>query len=170
MFKHRKILIAIVFLITSIIAIIILRNYVFEIAITSGESMEPIILSGDHVLINRLSYKSQEPKIGDIIAIKLGYVMMIKRILGTPGDVIEIRNGYLYLNGKLVDNEQLNMPDKIRKNIKSIKVWDKHLYVIGDNREYSEDSRDFGLVTYDHIVGKAVFIYFPFGRMRKMKN
>jgi signal peptidase I len=168
MFKRKRTLIAIVFLITSIIAIITLRNYVFEIAITSGESMEPAILPGDHVLIDRLAYRSYEPQKDEIIAIKLGYVMMIKRVLGTPGDVIEIRNGYLFRNGELVDNEQLSMPNKIRKNPKAIKIWDKHLYVIGDNREYSEDSRDFGLVTYDQIVGKAVFIYFPFERIGKI--
>lgn len=170
MLNRKGIFIIIPFLIAMIISIIILRNYVFEIAIVSGQSMEPAIMGGDYILINRLAYKSQEPKIGDVIAIKFGYVMMVKRVIGTPGDVIEIKNGYLYRNSKLANSKQLNIPEKIRKHPKTIKIWDKHLYVIGDNIEHSEDSRLFGSITYNAIVGKVILVYYPFGRMRKIKD
>ena len=154
-----------------IIAIIVMRNYVFEIAVTSGESMEPMIMQEDHILINRLAYRSQVPEKGDIIAIKIGWVMMIKRVLGVPGDVIELKNGLLYCNGKLIEHEQRPIPSANKSKQRSFKpmmVWDKHLFVIGDNREHSIDSRDFGIIPYKDIMGKVVMIYYPYERIRKL--
>lgn len=170
MFKNKSIIFISLFLIALIIAIIAMRNYVFEIAVTSGSSMEPTIFHGDHVLINRLAYRNQEPQKGDIVAIKLGWVMMLKRVFGTPGDIIELKNGILYRNGKSIENKQIAIFSKQKKpSFKPLKVWDKHIFVIGDNIEHSEDSRLFGLITDDNIVGKATLVYFPIGRIRKLK-
>jgi signal peptidase I len=171
MLKNKKAFILIFVLIALIIAIIIGRNYVFEIAVTSGASMEPTIIQGDHILINRLAYRSQSPEKGDIVAIKIGWVMMVKRVLGVPGDVIELKDGFLYCNSKLIDSEQRPITrnnNQKRRNYGPLMVWDKHVFIIGDNREHSIDSRDFGIIPYNDIVGKVTMIYFPFGRIKKI--
>jgi signal peptidase I len=168
--KNIKLYIVASVLVMLIIAIIIIRNYVFEIAITSGASMEPTITQGDHVLINRLAYRSQAPERGEIITIKIGWVMMIKRVLGLPGDVIELKNGILYCNSKLIEREKRPIPSANKSKQRSFKpmmVWDKHFFIIGDNEEHSIDSRDFGIIPYKDIVGKVILIYYPYGRIRK---
>lgn len=169
--KNKKLYVIASVLVMLIIAIIIIRNYVFEIAITSGASMEPTITQGDRILINRLAYRSRVPEKGEIIAIKIGWVMMVKRVLGVPGDVIELKNGLLYCNGKLIEYEKRPIPSDNKSKQRSFKpmmVWDKHLFVIGDNKEHSIDSRDFGIIPYKDIIGKVILIYYPYGRIRKL--
>jgi len=169
--KNKRTFIAISVLIILIIAIITARNYVFEIAVTSGASMEPTTMPGDHILIDRLAYRSRAPEKGEIIAVKIGWVMMVKRVLGVPGDVIELKDGFLYCNGKLIEHENRPIPSDNRlkpRSFKPMTVWDKHLFVIGDNIDYSIDSRDYSTIPYTELVGKVVVIYYPFGRIRKL--
>jgi signal peptidase I len=169
--KSKRPFIVIAVLVLLIIIIIIGRNYVFEVAITSGSSMEPTIEHGDHILVNRLAYRSQKPGKGDIIALKIGWVMMVKRVLGVPGDIIELKDNLLYCNSKLIKYEQhSNLPIKRLKqrSFGPLTVWDKHVFVIGDNEEHSVDSRNYGVISYNDIVGKVVLIYFPPGRIRKL--
>ena len=171
MSKNIKLYITASVLVALIIAIIIMRNYVFEIAVTSGASMEPTITQGDHILVNRLAYRSRVPEKGEIVAFKIGWVMIVKRVLGVPGDVIELKNGLLYCNSKLIEHEKRPIPSDNKSKQRSFKpmmVWDKHLFVIGDNREHSIDSRDFGTIPYKDIIGKVIIIYYPYGRIKKL--
>ena len=152
-----------------VISIVVVRNYVVEIAVISGASMEPIIIQGDHILINRLAYRSDKPVKGDIIAIKTGWLMMVKRVLGVPGDIIELKGNILYRNGEIMplvqaDNRNKGKPRQFGPSV----ISDRHVFVVGDNAEYSIDSRIYGMVKYEEIVGKVVVIYFPPGRIGRI--
>lgn len=164
--KNRNLLICIFIIVLILITAEILKNIVFEIVVTHGSSMEPTITQGDHILINRLAYRSMKPQRGDIIAFRVGWKILLKRIIGLPGDIIELKNNSLYCNGKLIKKcKHLQFSNQ---KARLLKIWDRHLFVMGDNEEHSIDSRDFGTILYEDVIGKAVIIYLPFGRIRKI--
>ena len=126
-----------------------------------GASMEPTLFSGEYVVVNRLSYRLGSPRRGDIIVFhfprdpKEEY---IKRVIGLPGDEVEVRNGTVYINGQPLDENYL----KVKTNyIGSWVIPEGQLFVLGDNRNNSSDSHDWGTVPLDYVVGKAVMVYWP---------
>jgi len=167
--KINRLVIVASILVLIVISIVIVRNYVVEIAVISGASMEPLIRQGDHILINRLAYRSSKPVKGDIIAIKTGWLMMVKRVLGVPGDIVELKGNTLSCNGEIIQLGNMNIHHKGKpRQFGPSVVSDRHIFVIGDNAEYSIDSRTYGMVKYEEIVGKVAVIYFPPGRIRGM--
>jgi signal peptidase I len=111
-----------------------------------GASMEPTLVSGEYVIVNRLSYRLGSPRQGDIIVFhyprnpKEEY---IKRIIGLPGDQVEVKNGSVYVNGQLLNETYLSG----RTNyLGTWTVPDGQLFVLGDNRNNSSDSHDWGTV------------------------
>lgn len=131
--------------------------------------MSPTIRNRDHILVNKRAYQNEKPARGDIIAFGANQQrVMIKRVIGLPGDRIEIRRGTLYRNGKAITHEPYVkfQPQSGKKwSYKSRIVQDEHLFVMGDNRDLSVDSKDFGTIPYENLIGKAFFIYFPFSRL-----
>jgi len=126
-----------------------------------GASMEPTLFSGEYVVVNRLSYRLGSPHRGDIIVFhfprdpKEEY---IKRVIGLPGDEVEVRNGTVFINGQPLDENYL----KVKTNyIGSWVIPEGQLFVLGDNRNNSSDSHDWGTVPLDYVVGKAVMVYWP---------
>jgi signal peptidase I len=126
-----------------------------------GASMEPTLVSGEYVIVNRVSYRLGSPHRGDIIVFhfprdpKEEY---IKRLIGLPGDEIEVKNNWVYVNGQLLDESYL----KVTTNyIGTWRVPEGQLFVLGDNRNNSSDSHDWGTVPMDYVVGKAVLVYWP---------
>jgi signal peptidase I len=126
-----------------------------------GASMEPTLVSGEYVIINRLSYRLGSPQRGDIIVFhfprdpKEEY---IKRVIGLPGDEIEVKNGAVYVNGQLFDESYLNVK---MDYFGTWRIPADQLFVLGDNRNNSSDSHDWGTVPMDYVVGKAVIVYWP---------
>ena len=126
-----------------------------------GASMEPTLVSGEYVIVNRLSYRLGSPQRGDIIVFhfprdpKEEY---IKRIVGLPGDEIEARNSAVYVNGQLLDERYLS----VKTNYTGTwRVPEGQLFVLGDNRNNSSDSHDWGTVPMEYVVGKAILVYWP---------
>jgi signal peptidase I len=126
-----------------------------------GASMEPTLVSGEYVIVNRISYRLGSPKRGDIIVFhfprdpKEEY---IKRVIGLPGDEVEVKNNAVYVNGQHLDESYL----KVTTNyIGTWKVPESQLFVLGDNRNNSSDSHDWGTVPKDYVVGKAILVYWP---------
>lgn len=126
-----------------------------------GASMEPTLLSGEYVIVNRISYRLGNPHRGDIIVFhfprdpKEEY---IKRIIGLPGDEVEVKNNAVYVNGQLLDESYI----KVTTNYAGTwRVPEGQLFVLGDNRNNSSDSHDWGTVPTDYVVGKAVLVYWP---------
>ena len=126
-----------------------------------GDSMIPTLVSGEYVAVNRLSYQLGSPQRGDIIVFhfprnpKEEY---IKRVVGLPGDVVEVMNGSVYVNGQSLAENYLN----VKMNYTG--KWEvpaDQLFVLGDNRNNSSDSHDWGTVPMDYVVGTAVLVYWP---------
>jgi signal peptidase I len=150
-------------------AIVVMRAFVFEFLIITGDSMNPTIVHGDRILVSKLAYRSREPEKGDIIAFKMGLKMIVKRVASVPGDVIEVRDGQLYCNGKEFAHDSY-FHNPRRRSYGPIVVQGGRVFVMGDNSALSVDSRDFGTIPYQDIIGKAVFIYFPPKRIGKLER
>ncbi len=153
-----------------LVAIVAARLLVFDLLAVSGHSMSPTIRHGDRVVMNKLSYRYGKPDRGDIIAFNVedGRIF-VKRVVGLPGDLIGVRRGILYRNGKRIANEpyvRFRPRSRRRRSYKPSKIKEGHLFVMGDNRALSVDSKDFGPISYRDVIGKAVFIYFPPRRVK----
>ena len=150
---------------------VVARAFAFEFLVVDGISMIPTIMLKDRILVSRLAYRFQKPQIGDIVAFEMGSRTIVKRIVGVPGDIIEFEKDTLRRNGEAVENETYiaRYPRYLeRRRYRPRRVKDRHVFVMGDNRLLSWDSRDFGTVSYQDIIGKALFIYSPRKRMRKL--
>lgn len=134
-----------------------------------GDSMEPNFHDGEFILTNKLVYRFGEPQRGDVIVFKPPVAQeeeYIKRIIGLPGETISIHDGKFYINGKKLVEDYIpnNIPTRGKVFLgedqnKTIPQGD--YFVVGDNREYSSDSRYWGFITKGDIAGKAWFIYWP---------
>lgn len=128
----------------------------------SGLSMEPHIRSGEYVMINTFAYRIGAPRRGDIVAFRHdgdGRSVFIKRVIAVPGDRISIDRGQVYLDDqKLAEPYVLHGDDR---TFSQITVPDGCVYVLGDNRVESEDSRFFGPVKDDLLIGRAVAGIWP---------
>ncbi len=129
-----------------------------------GNSMEPHLYAGQEILINRLIYQISEPKFGDVIAFQPNgnenAHYYVKRVIGVPGDTIVIRNGRVYIDD--VELKEDDSYDKIADpGIAESEIFLKEgeYFVLGDNRNFSEDSRsgNIGIVKHDYIIGKVWF-------------
>lgn len=135
----------------------------------SGNSMVPTFQNNDYILTDKLTYRFSPPQKGDIIVLKNPRNEsqdFIKRIIATPGDSILIENGGVFVNGKKLTEEYLSN-DTLSKGgsflieDEQITVGQDQYIVFGDNRGHSSDSREWGPVTKNEIIGKVVFRYFP---------
>jgi len=126
-----------------------------------GLSMNPTLQHGEYVLVSRLAYKTGEPQRGDIIVFSYPADQrqdLIKRVIGLPGETITIRNSELLVNGVKLDE-----PYIAQSPIYSGEwtVGEGELFVLGDNRNDSKDSHQWGLLPEGNIIGKALLIYWP---------
>jgi signal peptidase I len=127
-------------------------------------SMEPTLLVGDHLLVNKLIYKTALPKQGDIIVFKYPRNLEsahIKRLIGEPGDTVEMTGRLVLLNGKpLKENyvKHIN-PESVYDHFGPYRIPPDNYFVLGDNRDNSMDSRYFGYVPRENLIGKPLFIY-----------
>jgi len=132
----------------------------------SGLSMAPQIDSGEYVLINTVSYRLGHPERGDIVAFRherSAPSVYLKRIIGLPGDRVTIVRGAVFVNATKLEEPYVRFPD--RRSFKEIAVPAGALYVLGDNRANSDDSRFWGFVDEPQVIGKAVAGIWPLGRM-----
>ena len=150
-------------------AIVILRAFIFEFLIISGDSMNPTLAHSDRIIVHKLAYRSREPNIGDIVAFRIGLKTIVKRVASVPGDVVEVKDGQLYCNDKIFAHD-LYSHNPRRRSYGPIVVQGGHVFVMGDNSALSVDSRDFGTIPYQDIIGKAVFRYFPPKRIGKLER
>jgi signal peptidase I len=126
-----------------------------------GDSMNPTLISGEYVIVNRVSYRLGSPQRGDIIVFHFPRdprEEYIKRVIGLPGDQVEINQGQVYVNGQPLEESYL----KVKTNYSGTwQVPEGQLFVLGDNRNNSSDSHDWGTVPMDYVVGKAILVYWP---------
>jgi signal peptidase I len=126
-----------------------------------GFSMEPTLKTGEFVIVNKLAYKLGEPARGDVIVFHFPRdpeQEYIKRVIGLPSDHIMISNGKVYVNGEAVDEPYIAAAPAY---MSEWTVPSDALFVLGDNRNNSSDSHNWGPVPMGNIVGKAIFVYWP---------
>jgi len=135
----------------------------------SGNSMVPTFRSGDYLITEKISYKLGSPKLGDIIVLKNPRNEsqdFIKRVIAVPGDTIKIENNSVFINGGVINETYLpagtiTYPGAFLTESSEIKAGPNQYFVLGDNRNHSSDSREWGSITKQEIVGKAFFRYWP---------
>jgi signal peptidase I len=126
-----------------------------------GMSMEPTLHNGEFIIVNKMAYRLGKPSLGDVIVFhppRSPEQEYIKRIIGLPGDQVVISAGKVVVNGQKLDEPYIAAPPRYEGNWS---VPEDSLFVLGDNRNNSQDSHSWGTVTLDAVVGKAVFVYWP---------
>ncbi len=158
---------------------LVIYAFLFRPFEVKGDSMYPNFHDQEYVITNLIILRFQSPKLGDVIVFKAPpdpSKDYIKRVIGVPGDTVLLKDGSVYLNGKLLDESAyLNSDVKTTgsdflKDGDSLKVPADEYFVMGDNRPYSSDSREWGFVKKDEVVGESLFVYWPVTRMRLVKN
>ncbi|TDP45916.1 signal peptidase I [Aminicella lysinilytica] len=160
-----------------IIAVVIVQF--IKPTIVKESSMEPNFYANNYLFINKMAYKfDKTPKKGDVIVFKSNLLtetgkkkLLIKRVIGVPGDVIDIKDGKVYINGK-EDDQSYTMSGETIGSIDGLTVPKGKLFCMGDNRDVSIDSRyeEVGCVSESKVVGKVVFRAFPFNKFGTIKN
>jgi signal peptidase I len=150
-------------IVVALVVVLIITTCV-KPTIVSGQSMDDTLHDGNYLIVNKLAYKFGEPEHGDIIVFKYPRdtkVDYIKRVVGVPGDVLEMRNEKFYRNGQLVqeDYAHYTTPFSRYDNFGPYTVPADSYFVMGDNRDNSADSRDWGIVPVGYIHGKAWRLY-----------
>jgi signal peptidase I len=152
-------------LLISILSINIRENFV-QVYKISSNAMEPTFQIGDYFFADRRIYKSQQPSRGDIAVFVFPRdtsKLFGKRIVGLPGNVVEIKEKVLYVNGKKVEEPYaIHVDNEIKPhdNFGPVTVPSGHFFTLGDNRDRSYDSRYWGFVAQEHLRGKAMHIFF----------
>lgn len=130
----------------------------------AGQSMQPLLNSGDVVLINRLAYEFGKPKRMDVVVFEReDKKTNVKRVIGIPGDVVQIQNSKVYINGEAMDQGELGKVALAGLAEYPVELGDGEYFLLGDNRDSSEDSRfaNVGNVKEGQILGKVWLRIFP---------
>ncbi len=145
------------------LALFLAINVVTERIRVESISMQPTLYPGDYVIVNKIAFKfNHSPQRGDVIVFKYppdpNAIPYIKRVIGLPGDKIHIASGKVYINGELMLEPYLKV---ITNRGGDWTVPADMLFVMGDNRNNSSDSRSWGFVPLENIIGRAELIYLP---------
>jgi signal peptidase I len=136
-------------------------NYVTARIRVDGSSMEPSFQSGQLILVNRLAYRIGEPLRGDVIVFNFPRnptQEYIKRLIGLPGDHIEVRDGQVLVNNIPIDEPYIAAAPRYTGEWT---IPEEQYFVLGDNRNNSSDSHSWGMVPADFVIGKALAVYWP---------
>lgn len=147
----------------------LIHLFVAQIHKVSGNSMIPTLRNGDYLITEKISYRFGNPRKGDIIVLKNPRDEsqdFIKRIIATPGDTIKVEKNSVFINNQAVNEPYLPSNTLTRQGAflredSEIRVGANQYFVFGDNRSHSSDSREWGPVTREEIVGRAFFRYLP---------
>lgn len=143
-----------------------------------GQSMDNNFHDKEYIITSKITYKFHPPEKGDVIVFQSPHnpdIDYIKRIIGTPGDRVYIKNEKVYVNGSLVNEPYIEQPTRIFQNGflsegQEVIVPENHLFVLGDNRTRSSDSREFGFIRYEDVIGNVIFRYFPLDKLGPISN
>jgi signal peptidase I len=145
-----------------------LISFVAQAFRVQGTSMQPLLLDGERIIVNKLVYRFGGVERGDVVVFHFPRdpsVSFIKRVVGLPGDVVELRQGVLYVNQRPVAEGYLAPEFKDGDTYPPQEVDQGYYYVLGDHRNSSNDSRTWGLVPERYIYGRALFRFWPLSRL-----
>ena len=153
------------------VAVIVFLLFIFVVGIDQviGPSMNPTLKEGDVIIVNKLLYRFKDIKRNDIVVLSQDEKHMIKRVVGLPGDNIEYIDNYLYVNGKKYKEpfiKDVITEDFSLKDLGYDKIPKDMYLVLGDNRENSRDSRNYGLINKKQIIGKTFIRIWPLKKIK----
>jgi signal peptidase I len=150
-------------IVPAILIALLINVFLGQATRVDGQSMEPGLHTNERLVVEKLSYRLHGPQRFDVVVVRVpsqGDELLIKRVIGLPGDTVEVRDGAVYINGAALEEpfvEQTTYPGRNAK----VTVPPLNVFVMGDNRTHSNDSRSFGPVPIDNIVGRAWIAYWP---------
>jgi signal peptidase I len=151
---------------------VIIYLFLFQPHQVKGSSMLPNFHDGEYILTDKISYRLKEPQRGDVVVFRAPRneeYDYIKRIVGLPSDTLKIKNGKIFVNNtpfneSYLSSDHITLPGKFYKEGETFAIPKDQYFVLGDNRSHSSDSREWGLVPKENIVGKAWLRYWPTNR------
>lgn len=148
-------------LVPALVIALVLNHFVAQSTYVSGQSMEPNLHTDQRLIIEKLSYRLSEPQRGDIVVINVAHsdIPLIKRVIGLAGETVEIRNNQVYIDGVALDEPYITTP--FQRDYGPVVVPQDTVFCMGDNRNNSNDSRYFGPVSLDDVLGRAWVSYWP---------
>lgn len=168
-FKKQENAAFLIYLATLVIIALSVRTFIFEPIRVDGVSMVPTLMDREMLFVEKVSFWVSEPKRGEIILVYYpGYTKScVKRVIGLPGDTVEVSGGLIYVNGAPLDESEY-WNDTIYWDSPAVTVPEDHVYVVGDNRNESLDSRhaEVGTIPYNKIAGRAHFVIWPISNWR----
>ncbi|MDZ7679665.1 MAG: signal peptidase I [Acidimicrobiales bacterium] len=169
--RIRTVLEWIVVIVGALIVALLIKTFLFQAFYIPSESMEPTLVNRDRVVVNKLSYRLHDVNRGDLVVFDrppnepvTDIEELIKRVIGLPGETVEARDGSIYIDGQGLNEPYLNS-ETFTQAFGPITVPADHVFVMGDNRGNSRDSRVFGPIDQDLIVGRAFVLVWPLGRL-----
>ncbi|RIW28667.1 signal peptidase I [Bacillus salacetis] len=166
-------------LVIAFVTVFIVRTFIFTPIVVDGASMNTTLQDHERMIVSKLG----EPERFDIVVFHANDTQdYIKRVIGLPGDEVEYKNDTLYVNGKayeepFLDKQKVNIDGDLTKPFKledtvvgQATVPEGHLFVMGDNRRNSTDSRQIGAVPIDKVVGTTNFVFYPIKDIRIIEN
>ncbi|MCL2338324.1 MAG: signal peptidase I [Firmicutes bacterium] len=157
-------------IVIAFVLVVIIKGFLIEPFYIPSGSMEPTLQINDRIIVSKLSYHLTHPHRGDIIVFKYPEDHrrdFVKRLIAVGGETVELRNSVLLINGQPVAEDYLPQGLKF-DNYPPTKVPYGFYFMLGDNRNNSDDSRYWGMMPQKDIIGKAVFIYWPLNRLETL--
>jgi len=156
----------------SVLLAVILIVFIYQPVKVEGTSMMPSLTDQERIFINKFTYRFSTIARGDMVVFWFPLdrtKSYIKRVIGLPGDKVEVMDGFVFVNGQRLGENYV--PDEYRDHntYRMIEVPPNQYYVLGDHRSSSNDSRSWGTVERSYIYGKAVFVYWPLETMGRVK-
>ena len=160
-------------ILTAVVLSLLLRTFIVEARWIPSESMVPTFLVGDRLLVEKITVKVSSLERGDVVVFNPPAASgmtepLIKRIIGLPGDIIRVRSGVVYVNDQ--PQHEPYILEKAKQNFGPYTVPEHSLFVMGDNRNNSYDSRFWGPVPQTMVIGKAFFKFYPLQRISLIKH
>ena len=162
----------VVSLAVALIAVLLIRSFLFTIIRVDGPSMSDTLLDGDKLFVTVADMKLDGPDRFDVVICKYPGKndQYVKRVIGMPGDTLEVKSGVLYINGEAIEEPFLTDARTLRfhkanNSFGPISIPEGEYFVMGDNRDNSNDSRNVGMITEDMVIGKVRCIIWPLTRL-----
>lgn len=157
---------------------IVMYLFIMQPNQVKGESMVPSFQNADYILTSKITYKFRNYQRGDVVVFKSPKnpdIDYIKRIIGLPGDRILFKGSQVYVNDTLINEAYISAPNNLwetgfAKEGEEITISENNLFVMGDNRPHSSDSREFGTIPISSVIGHVFYRYFPADKIGSVNN